>query len=86
MIATGHAWLSPLPPEGASMIVHGDTSHAAEMAELHRVRASDLAEAGIVHEIVPELADDTAEAMAVAVAAACGRHLHRSTDPGPAPA
>ena len=28
VIATGHAWLSPLPPEGASMIVHGDTSHA----------------------------------------------------------
>jgi acetyl-CoA carboxylase carboxyl transferase subunit beta len=75
VIATGHAWLSPLPPEGASMIVHGDTSHAAEMAELHRVRASDLVEAGIVHEIVPEYGDDTAAAMAVAVAAACGRHL-----------
>ena len=78
VIATGHAWLSPLPPEGASMIVHGDTSHASEMAELHRVRASDLAEAGIVHEIVPERPDDTAEAMAVAVAAACGRHLHHA--------
>ncbi|MGZ8745208.1 MAG: carboxyl transferase domain-containing protein [Nocardioides sp.] len=78
VIATGHAWLSPLPPEGASMIVHGDTSHASEMAEQHRVRASDLAEAGIVHEIVPERHDDTAEAMAVAVAAACGRHLHHA--------
>ena len=65
------------------MIVHGDTSHASEMAEQHRVRASDLAEAGIVHEIVPERADDTAEAMAVAVAAACGRHLHHAVHTHP---
>ena len=54
VVATEHGWLSPLPPEGASMIVHGDTAHAAEMAEQHRVRSVDLAEAGIVHEIVPE--------------------------------
>jgi acetyl-CoA carboxylase carboxyl transferase subunit beta len=75
VIATGHAWLSPLPPEGASMIVHHDVAHAAEMADRHRVRASDLAEAGIVHEIVPELEGEDAEGLAVAVAAACGRHL-----------
>lgn len=27
-----HAWLSSLPPEGASAIVHRDTSHGAQMA------------------------------------------------------
>ena len=32
-IAAENAWLSPLPPEGASAIVHGDVDHAAEMAE-----------------------------------------------------
>ena len=28
-LAAEHAWLSPLPPEGASAIVHRDTDHAA---------------------------------------------------------
>ncbi len=75
VIAAGHAWLAPLPPEGASMIVHKDVAHAAEMAERHQVRARDLVVAGIVHEVVPELQGDDAEGLAVAVAAACGRHL-----------
>ena len=75
VVATEHAWLSPLPPEGASMIVHGNVDHAAEMAEQHRVRASDLAAAGIVHEIVPELPEDDAASLATAVAASVARHL-----------
>ena len=75
VLATAHAWLAPLPPEGASMIVHRDVDHAAEMAQRQHVRASDLAAAGIVHDVVPEREDDDAEALAVAVAAACGRHL-----------
>ena len=78
VIAAEHAWLSPLPPEGASAIVHGDTTHAAEMAQPQRIGAPDLLADGIVHVVVPELPDDTAEAMAVAVAAACGRHLHHA--------
>ena len=32
VIAAQHAWLSPLPPEGASAIVHRDLDHAPEMA------------------------------------------------------
>ena len=75
VLATGHAWLAPLPPEGASMIVHGDTTHAAAMADQHRVRARDLVGAGIVHEIVPELPEDDAASLATAVAAAVARHL-----------
>ena len=57
VVATQHAWLSPLPPEGASAIVHGDTSHAADMARAQHVLALDLAERGIVDRIIPELPD-----------------------------
>ena len=55
MIAAENAWLSPLPPEGASVIVHGDTSHAPEMATRQRVRAADLLADGIVQHVVPEV-------------------------------
>ncbi len=75
VIATENAWLSPLPPEGASVIVHGDVEHAAEMASAQGVRAVDLYAAGTVHHVVPEPEDDTAEALAVAVAAACAARL-----------
>lgn len=57
VIATQHAWLSPLPPEGASAIVHGDTGHAADMARAQHVLAADLAARGIVDRIIPELPD-----------------------------
>jgi acetyl-CoA carboxylase carboxyl transferase subunit beta len=57
VVATQHAWLSPLPPEGASAIVHGDVSHAADMARAQSVLALDLAERGIVDRIIPELPD-----------------------------
>ncbi len=69
VIATENAWLSPLPPEGASAIVHGDVDHAAEMAEAQRVSAVDLHEAGAVHHLVREYPDDDAESLAHAVAA-----------------
>ncbi len=54
VVAAEHAWLAPLPPEGASVIVHGDASHAAEMAAHQRVPAGELMRAGVVHAIVPE--------------------------------
>lgn len=55
VIAARHAWLSPLPPEGASAIVHdGDISFAAEMAGAQGVRAVDLLRRGIVDAMVPE--------------------------------
>jgi acetyl-CoA carboxylase beta subunit/acetyl-CoA carboxylase alpha subunit len=60
-IAGQHAWLAPLPPEGASAIIHGDTSHAAEMAESQRIGAVALRDAGIVDWIVPEHPDAAAE-------------------------
>jgi acetyl-CoA carboxylase carboxyl transferase subunit beta len=69
VVAAEHAWLSPLPPEGASVIVHGDTAHAEEMANRQQIRAVDLATIGTVHRIVPERHSDDATSLARAVAA-----------------
>jgi acetyl-CoA carboxylase beta subunit len=77
VIATENAWLSPLPPEGASVIRFGDTDHAAEMAELQGIGSAALVESGIVHRVVPELADDDAESLATAVAATVANELVR---------
>ncbi len=75
VIATEHAWLSPLPPEGASVIVHGDTAHAAEMAARQRVKAADLLADGVVHHVVPEVDGESARDLALAVAAEIGARL-----------
>ena len=74
VIAAEHAWLAPLPPEGASVIVHGDASHAADLASSQRTRAADLLRAGVVDAIVAE-SDDDGEPLAAAAAAAVTRHL-----------
>jgi len=60
-IAAEHGWLSPLPPEGASAIVHRDVRHAPEMAQAQGVRSTDLLRAGLVDRVVPELPDATVE-------------------------
>ncbi|MCX6399024.1 MAG: acetyl-CoA carboxyl transferase [Propionibacteriales bacterium] len=75
VLATERGWLSPLPPEGASVIVHGDTSHAAEMASQQKVGALDLLAAGDVHAVIPERDDDTPETLARAVAAEVAARL-----------
>lgn len=54
VIAARNGWLAPLPPEGASVIRFGSVDRAREMAEMQRVRASDLLEDGIIDEIVEE--------------------------------
>ncbi|CAO1649280.1 carboxyl transferase domain-containing protein [Salinibacterium sp. NYA9b] len=54
VIAARNGWLAPLPPEGASVIMFGDTTHAASMTVDQRVRSQDLLDDGIVHEIVEE--------------------------------
>lgn len=82
VIAAEHAWLSPLPPEGASAIVHHDTAHAAQLAQEQRIGAHDLLADGIVHVIVPERApaheDPAAFVHAIVVAcAAAVRELAR---------
>ena len=61
VLAAQHAWLSPLPPEGASAIVHRDVAHAAEMADRQGIRSLDLRRAGIVDLIIPERPDAAEE-------------------------
>ncbi len=61
VLAATHGWLAPLPPEGASAIVHRDTEHAAELAAQQRIRSADLLADGIVDRIVPEYPDAAAE-------------------------
>jgi acetyl-CoA carboxylase alpha subunit len=58
VLAAGHGWLSPLAPEGASMIVYKDTAHAAELAARQGIRAADLAAAGVVDHVVAETSAD----------------------------
>lgn len=77
IIAAEHAWLSPLPPEGASAIVYGDTDHAELMAESQQVGSRDLLASGSVHQVVPETpsAIEDPEGFSTAVVAAVGQHL-----------
>ncbi len=57
VIAAQHSWLSPLPPEGASAILHRTTDRAPELAAQQRVRSLDLLADGIVDRIVAEHPD-----------------------------
>jgi acetyl-CoA carboxylase carboxyl transferase subunit beta len=61
VLAAAHGWLAPLPPEGASAIIHRDTLHAPELAAAQRIRAQDLLEDGVVDRIVPEYPNAAAE-------------------------
>lgn len=57
VLCARHGWLAPLPPEGASAILHHDISHAAEVARSQGITSGDLAQAGIVDVVVPERPD-----------------------------
>lgn len=76
-ICAEHGWIAPLPPEGASAIVHRTGDRSSEMAELHRIRAVDLLALGAVDEIVPERPDaaDEPDAFHARVAQATVEHL-----------
>lgn len=74
-IAAENAWLAPLPPEGASAIVHGDVTHAPQMAEQQQVSAFELMASGTVSQLIPELDDDSPQDFANAVAASIGARL-----------
>lgn len=68
-IAAQHSWLSPLPPEGASAIVHGHIEAAAEMARQQQVSSIELKRSGVVNHLIAEFDDDTPQDLASAVAA-----------------
>ncbi len=54
VIAARHGWLAPLPPEGASVIRHGDIEHAAAMARAQGITAHQLHRQGLVDAVVDE--------------------------------
>ena len=60
-IAAQHAWLSPLPPEGASAIVHRSTEFAPAMSEAQGVNVASLHANGLVEHIVDERGDASLE-------------------------
>jgi acetyl-CoA carboxylase carboxyl transferase subunit beta len=53
-IAAQHAWLSPLPPEGASAIVHRSIDFAPDMSEAQGVNVAALYANGLVDHVVDE--------------------------------
>ncbi|MFF4652058.1 carboxyl transferase domain-containing protein [Streptomyces sp. NPDC001380] len=57
VVAARHAWLSPLPPEGASAILYRTTARADEVAARQGVRSHDLLAAGIADRVVAEEPD-----------------------------
>ena len=63
-IAAQHAWLSPLPPEGASAIVHRTTDFAPAMSEAQGVNVASLFAGGLVDHIVDERGDAAQEGRA----------------------
>ena len=78
-----HAIYSVISPEGCAAILWKDASRKKEAAEALRVTAGDLAEFGIIDEIVPEPpggahADPTAAA--AALGEALERHLREVSD------
>jgi acetyl-CoA carboxylase beta subunit/acetyl-CoA carboxylase alpha subunit len=60
-IAAQHSWLSPLPPEGASAIVHRTTAFAPAMAQAQGVNVTALYANGLVDHIVDERGDASME-------------------------
>ncbi|WP_377644252.1 carboxyl transferase domain-containing protein [Oryzobacter terrae] len=71
VVSAQHSWLSPLPPEGASAILHRTPDRAPEMAAQQRVRALDLLADGVVDRIVAEHPDAAEEPQAY-----CARMAH----------
>lgn len=63
-VAAQHAWLSPLPPEGASAIVHRSTEFAPAMSASQGVNVAALYANGLIDHIVDERPDAALEARA----------------------
>lgn len=57
VLAAQHGWLSPLPPEGASAVLHRTTERAPEVADAQGVSASALKRDGVVDRVVAECPD-----------------------------
>lgn len=81
VLCAQNGWLAPLPPEGASAIVHRDTTHAPRMAEAQGIRSRDLLRDGVVDGVIPEMPDAADEPVSFVkrVGAAVARELAELT-------
>jgi acetyl-CoA carboxylase carboxyl transferase subunit beta len=81
VLAARHAWLSPLPPEGASAILYRTTERAYEVADRQGVRSADLLAHHIVDRVIEE--GDHAAAFLASLGDALGAELAalRTQDP-----
>ncbi|WP_243723214.1 acetyl-CoA carboxylase carboxyltransferase subunit alpha/beta [Actinomadura sp. 7K507] len=86
VLVARHAWLSPLPPEGASLIVHRTAARADEMAASQGVGSADLLRGGLADTLVDEHPDaaDEPEAFCRRAAAAVEAGLSGLVPSGPA--
>jgi acyl-CoA carboxylase subunit beta len=77
VVAAANAWLSPLPPEGASALMYRTTSRAAEVAGQQQIGSAALASMGFVHRIIDELPDaaDESHAFSLRIVAAIESEL-----------
>lgn len=61
VLAAQHGWLSPLPPEGASAILHRTPDLADRLAREQGVGSSALLATGVVDEVIAECPDAAVE-------------------------
>ncbi|WP_027500925.1 acetyl-coenzyme A carboxylase carboxyl transferase subunits beta/alpha [Rhodococcus sp. UNC363MFTsu5.1] len=82
VLSAQNGWLAPLPPEGASAIVHRDTTHAPQMAAAQGIRSLDLLRDGIIDAIIPESPDAADEPIGFSkrVGEAIARELYGLVD------
>ncbi|MGW4697521.1 carboxyl transferase domain-containing protein [Kitasatospora cineracea] len=81
VLAAEHSWLAPLPPEGASAIVHRDGDHAPQLARAQGITATALTATGLVDQVVPETDDpaDLRDRLATAITATLAELTHLPT-------
>lgn len=80
VIAARDAWITPLPPEGAAIIVLRSAEHADDMADSLRITTPELTAVGAVDRVVPGPED--LEATMAVVAEELAHLAGRPVQPG----
>lgn len=85
VLAATDSWLAPIAPEAASLIVHRDVAHAAELADEQAIGAIELREQGLVRGVYDRehLLDAALAALDAIVAGEVAQPVARLTVRGP---
>lgn len=81
-VATSSSWLAPLPPEGASAIVHRTADRAPEMAQAQQIDAPSMVRDGIVDVLIDDPAGARPAEVIARVVAAVGTALQEVVSRG----